>query len=93
MSFIHSWVASGSASITVLSHRLHLDKDCNTFLNNLNEPDCPLQSDTKSDKGDNAGEFSSFLIGAIIFCVLILVLILVIMVIIIKTLNSKRRER
>ena len=43
VSFIHSWVASGRASITALSIRLHLDKDCSTVLDNLDEPVCPLQ--------------------------------------------------
>ena len=42
VSRIQSWVASGAASITVLSSRLHLDKDCSTPLDTLNEPDCPL---------------------------------------------------
>jgi hypothetical protein len=95
VSLIHSWVVTGSASINVLSHRLHLDKDCNTLLIDLNEPDCPLQPDTESrneEGSNNAGELSSFLIGAIIFSVLILVLILVITIIILK-IYSKRRER
>ena len=93
VSLIHSWVASGSASITVLSHRLHLDKDCNSLLNDLNEPDCPLQTNTDSESlGGNAGGFSSFLIGAIIFSVLILVLILVIVVIVLKHFKSKRER-
>ena len=43
VSLIHTWVASGRASIIVLSIDLHLDKDCSTFLDNLDEPVCPLQ--------------------------------------------------
>lgn len=43
VSLIQSWVASGIASITVLSTRLHLDKDCNTYLDSFIEPDCPLE--------------------------------------------------
>ena len=43
VSLIHTWVASGRASITPLSIRLHLDKDCSTVLDNLDEPVCPLQ--------------------------------------------------
>ena len=42
VSLMESWVASGAASITVLSSRLHLDKDCSTPLDTLNDPDCPL---------------------------------------------------
>ena len=45
VSLIESWVASGTASITVLSLRLHLDKDCSTALDTLNEPDCPLEAE------------------------------------------------
>ena len=40
VSHIQSWVATGSASITVLSTRLHLDKSCNASLDTLAEPDC-----------------------------------------------------
>ena len=40
VSRIQSWVATGSASITVLSTRLHLDKSCNASLDTLAEPDC-----------------------------------------------------
>lgn len=43
VSFIQSWVASGTASITSFSSRLHLDKFCNTILDTFNEPDCPEQ--------------------------------------------------
>ena len=43
VSLIYTWVASGRASITALSIRLHLDKDCSTVLDNLDEPVCPLQ--------------------------------------------------
>ena len=42
VSLIQSWVASGSASVTVFSSRLRFDKDCTTFLDTFNEPDCPL---------------------------------------------------
>lgn len=40
VSRIQSWVASGSASITALSTRLRLDKNCNASLDTLDEPDC-----------------------------------------------------
>ena len=43
VSLMESWVASGTASITVLSSRLRLDKDCSTPLDTLNDPDCPLE--------------------------------------------------
>ena len=43
VSLLESWVASGTASITVLSSRLHLDKDCSTPLDTLSDPDCPLE--------------------------------------------------
>ena len=43
VSLMESWVASGTASITVLSSRLHLDKDCSTPLDTLSDPDCPLE--------------------------------------------------
>ena len=43
VSLIQSWVDSGRASITALSIRLHLDKDCSTVVYNLDEPVCPLQ--------------------------------------------------
>ena len=42
VSLIQSWVASGSASVTIFSSRLRFDKDCTTFLDTFNEPDCPL---------------------------------------------------
>jgi hypothetical protein len=45
VSLIQSWVASGSASITVFSSRLRFDKDCTTFLDNLNQPDCPFSTE------------------------------------------------
>lgn len=43
VSLIQSWVASGRASITALSIRLHMDKRCSTVLDNLDEPVCPLK--------------------------------------------------
>ena len=46
VSLVEAWVASGIASITVLSSRLHLDKDCSTPLDTLNDPDCPLEVET-----------------------------------------------
>ena len=46
VSRMETWVASGTASITVLSSRLHLDKDCSTSLDTLNDPDCPLEVET-----------------------------------------------
>ena len=48
VSLIQSWVASGRASITALSIRLHLDKDCSTVVDNLGEPVCPLQTAAES---------------------------------------------
>ena len=45
ISLMESWVSTGTASITVLSSRLHLDEDCSTPLDTLNEPDCPLEED------------------------------------------------
>ena len=45
VSLMESWVSSGTASITILSSRLHLDEDCSTQLDTLNEPDCPLEED------------------------------------------------
>ena len=97
VSHIHSWVVSGSASITVFFHRLHLDKDCKTYLGNLSEPDCPLQLDPDSQadqKGGSAGEISSYLIVAIVFgVILILGIVLVIMMVVMKYFKTKRRER
>ena len=99
VSLLHSWVVSGSASITVFFHRMHLDKDCKTYLGNLSEPDCPLQHgpDSPADqKGDStSGEISSYLIVAIVFgVILILGIVLVIMVVVMKYFKSKtRRER
>lgn len=48
VSFVQSWVASGSASLTLFSSRLHLDKFCNTTLDTFNEPDCPKQVETNT---------------------------------------------
>lgn len=45
VSLIQSWVASGSASITVFSSRLRFDADCSTILDTLNDPDCPLTAE------------------------------------------------
>ena len=45
ISLIQSWIVSGSASITVFSSRLQLDKDCTALLDTLNEPDCPLNAE------------------------------------------------
>ena len=45
VSLIQSWVASGSASITVFSSRLRFDKDCTTFLDSFSETDCPLNAE------------------------------------------------
>ena len=42
VSLIQSWVASGTASITVFSSRLRFDEDCTASLDTFNEPDCPL---------------------------------------------------
>ena len=42
VSLIQSWVASGSASITIFSSRLRVDKDCTTFLDTFRDPDCPF---------------------------------------------------
>ena len=47
VSLIQSWVACGCASITVFSTVLRLDKDCNTFLDTFNEPDCPLHVESE----------------------------------------------
>ena len=46
VSLIESWVASGTASINVLSLRLHLDRDCSTTLDTLNDPDCSSEIET-----------------------------------------------
>ena len=80
VSLIQSWVAGGSASITVLSHRLDLDKHCTTVLRDLNEPDCPLNADL----GDSAGEISGLIAGAIIFTILTAVLIVVIVIVVVR---------
>ena len=45
VSLIQSWVASGTASIIVLSLRLHLDRDCSTPLDTLNDPDCSSETE------------------------------------------------
>ncbi len=42
VSLIQSWVASGSASVSVFSSRLRFDKDCTAYLDTFNEPDCSL---------------------------------------------------
>ena len=46
VSLMDRWVASGSASLSALSTRLHLDKDCVTVLDTLDDPVCPLQTET-----------------------------------------------
>ena len=46
VSLMESWVASGTASISALSLRLHLDSNCRTSLDTLNEPDCFLEVET-----------------------------------------------
>ena len=48
VSLIKSWVASGKASIIALSIDLHLDRDCSTVLDNLDEPVCPLLNESTS---------------------------------------------
>ena len=87
VSLIQSWVASGSASITVLSYRLHLDKHCTTLLKDLSEPDCPLHADV----GDSAGEISGLLVGAAVFTILTVVLIVVIVIVVIRCHKWKKR--
>ena len=47
VALIQSWVASGSASVTVFSTRLRFDKDCTTYLDTFNEPDCPLSIESQ----------------------------------------------
>ena len=77
VSLLQMWVASGSASISALSTRLHLDKDCNTVLDTLDDPVCPLQvvseetttttqaavSKTTIPKPDNKGPSSNPITG------------------------------
>ena len=58
VSLIQSWVASGRASITALSIRLHLDKDCSTVVDNLDEPVCPLQTVAESATQPTATVFN-----------------------------------
>ena len=47
VSLIQSWIASGSASVGVFSTRLRFDKDCNTYLDTFNQPDCPLHIESQ----------------------------------------------
>ena len=42
VSLMQSWVGSGMASIMVQSSRLQLDPTCDTYLDTLQSPDCPL---------------------------------------------------
>ena len=85
VSLIQSWVASGSASITVLSYRLHLDKHCTTLLKDLSEPDCPLHV------GNSAGGISGLLVGVIVFTLLTTVLTVVIVIVVIRCCKRKKR--
>ena len=95
ISLIQSWVASGSASASVFSTRLQFDKDCTTYLDTFNEPNCPLRIESQetttatkpkesvssvSGASSRGGEIGGFLIGAIII-VLLAVLIVVIIVV------------
>ena len=76
VSLLQMWVASGSASISALSTRLHLDKDCDTVLDTLDDPVCPLQvvsetttttqaavSKTTTPKPDDKGPSSNPITG------------------------------
>ena len=45
VSLIESWVASGTASVSVLSLRLHLNRDCSTPLDSLNDPVCTVETE------------------------------------------------
>ena len=108
VSFIQSWVTSGSASVTVFSSRLRFDKDCAAFLDTLNDPDCPLnveprQTTTASKPKENispsssphhvrAGEIGGFLIGSVVI-VLLAMLILVIVLIALKKYKFKNSKR
>ena len=87
ISLIQSWVASGSASITVLSYRLHLDKHCTTMLKDLSEPDCPLHADF----GGTAGEMSGLLVGMIVFTIVTAVLIVVIVMVLMRYYKWNKR--
>ena len=104
VSLIQSWVANGSASVTVFSSRLQVDKDCTTYLDTFNEPDCPLMIDRESQQTTiapkpkvpsasshhiRAGEIGGFFIGAIVI-VLLAVLILVIVVVALKKYKCTR---
>ena len=77
---IQSWIAGGSASITILSYRLYLDQHCTTLLKDLNEPDCPLHADL----GSSAGEISGLLVVMIIFTILTVALIMVIVIMVMR---------
>ena len=107
VSLIQSWVASGSASVTVFSTRLRFDKDCTTYLDTFNEPDCPLTiksqqttmpkenvspAPSASSHHVRAGEIGGFLIGAIII-VLLAVFILVIIVMALRKYKYKTLKR
>ena len=96
VSRIQSWVATGSASITVLSTRLHLDKSCNASLDTLNEPDCPAATKptptarvnttakpvvvSPSTSAVRSGEIGGFIIGAIIIAMLGVLIIVIVVV-------------
>ena len=43
VSLIQSWVNTGYASIVVETSHLFMDTDCNTLLDTLRDPDCPLR--------------------------------------------------
>lgn len=40
-SLIQSWVRNGTANIRIPSTRLYIDRDCDTPLDTLGDPDCP----------------------------------------------------
>lgn len=88
---LQSWVASGTASISVNSIRYHIDPTCLTKLDNLAAPDCTgastssPQSTTKSSpvvsagsiNGISGGEVGGIVIGVIIVLLLLLFIALI----------------
>lgn len=42
VTLMQSWIAGGAASLGIASSRIHLDPTCNTSLDTLKSPDCPV---------------------------------------------------
>ena len=97
VAIMHSWVARGTASISIASSRIHLNPACSTLLDTLKSPDCRGTGPTRGPPakptgsslprvapfvgGASAGEIGGIIVGVVIAILLLILVVLIAVVI------------